>query len=112
MPVNGIVQLYKSQEKVVVKPQKDSEYDGYDIVIENIDGDVQYDNRAVEAGKPIGKATKARACVSKRGDKVKMHDFIYFNIYLLIYLSNYNGKTMDSSATVNHNLFIAERGQF
>jgi len=78
MPVNGKVHIYRTEEKVVVEPPNDSEYKGFEIVIENIDAYAEYDNKAVKAGTKIGKATKARACVSNwYNDKVRMHNLNY-----------------------------------
>ena len=77
MPVNGLIHLYKNEKRVLIKPQKDSENDGLEIIIENIDGYAHYENKSVKAGTPIGKATKARSCVTGRhGDEVRMHNLI------------------------------------
>jgi len=73
MPVNGKVHIYRTERKVIVEPPNGSEYAGFEIVIENIDAYAEHNNNAVEAGKKIGKATKARACVfNSYNDKVSM----------------------------------------
>jgi len=64
MPVNGLVKIFSTERKVVVKPA-DSEFRLIEIVIENIEAKEQYRDKMVEAGKTIGKATPARLCYDR-----------------------------------------------
>jgi len=64
MPVNGVVKIFSTERKVVVKPT-DPEFHLIEIVIENIEAKAQYRDKMVEAGKTIGKATAARPCYDR-----------------------------------------------
>jgi len=67
MPVNGILKIYSSERKVIVKPA-DPEFEVFEIIIENIEANSTYHGKKVDAGTKIGKTTPARHCKSRTLD--------------------------------------------